>query len=306
MATQMQHDGDRAPSGRRWPGPPVSGTSARLGPRNRNRQAGPQPPPRRRPAQRPGRGPEHAPPVPARRPKPLPEVHDPAAFERFGAIIDLRLSAVEIPVLVGPRSEAMHATPDGISTLDVRSSLPRYIGENLEHAHSPSTIDETTGRPAPLGLVEPDAVVEPIDAETERRVWPEIRFYLGAAALFFVTFAFVTGLWVFAPKLILGWNAAAITSGSMEPSIQVGDVVVFDDGADKPIVRNSVIVFEDAQGSLVTHRVVTTLDDGTYVTRGDANTVNDSAPVHAESIQGVGRLLVPFAGFPAVWTSSGT
>ena len=97
-----------------------------------------------------------------------------------------------------------------------------------------------------------------------------------------------------------------MTSGSMEPVIQVGDVVVFSEAPNGPIGRGAVIVFEDSTGSLVTHRVVERLDDGRYLTRGDNNPVPDSTPVPHDAVRGVGRILVPFAGYPAVWTSSGT
>ena len=139
-----------------------------------------------------------------------------------------------------------------------------------------------------------------------RPIWPEIRFYLGSAALFFIAFALATGLWVLAPAVVLGWESVAITSGSMEPVIQVGDVVVFSEAPADPIGRGTVVVFADGDGSLVTHRVVGTADDERYITRGDNNAVNDSSLLAHESVRGVGRILVPFAGYPAVWTASGT
>lgn len=142
--------------------------------------------------------------------------------------------------------------------------------------------------------------------EAWRLIWPEIRFFLGCGALFLVAFALATGLWVVAPAVVLGWHSAAITSGSMEPGIRVGDVVVFSATPDEPIAEGSVIVFPDGRGSLITHRVVATLDDGSYATRGDNNIVNDSTSVSHESVRGVGRILVPYVGYPAVWTSAGT
>lgn len=133
-----------------------------------------------------------------------------------------------------------------------------------------------------------------------------MRFYLGAVALFFVSFALATGMWVVGPMVVLGWEPVAITSGSMAPAIRQGDVVVFSAAPAEPVGPGTVIVYADADGSLVTHRVAATLDDGRYITRGDHNPVNDSTPVAPEAIRGVGRVLVPFAGYPAVWTSGGT
>lgn len=63
----------------------------------------------------------------------------------------------------------------------------------------------------------------------------------------------------------------------VDPSeIQVGDVITF--YSDDPILR----------GCLNTHRVVEIAEDGaTFITKGDANFVNDVYPVRAESVVGV-------------------
>ncbi len=124
-------------------------------------------------------------------------------------------------------------------------------------------------------------------------------------ALFFVSFALTTGLWVLGPVVVLGWEPVAITSGSMAPAIRVGDVVVFSEHQTSSVGPGSVIVFEDGTGGLTTHRVVETLEDGRFITRGDANDVPDSTPVEPQRVRGVGRILVPFAGYPAAWSSGG-
>ena len=82
---------------------------------------------------------------------------------------------------------------------------------------------------------------------------------------------------------LLGWGSFVVRSGSMEPSISVGDVALTRDieASDKlPLGR--VMVFENPardDGELLIHRVVERRDDGLFTTAGDANNLTDSTPV---------------------------
>ncbi|WP_019135109.1 signal peptidase I [Cellulomonas massiliensis] len=103
----------------------------------------------------------------------------------------------------------------------------------------------------------------------------------------------------------LGWNDAAIASGSMAPRIAVGDVVV---GSPIPFedVRAGQVVtvpMPGHEGVQLTHRVHEVTPEG-LVTKGDANRVVDSTrvvdgPVH------LARLRVPLVGYPLLWARSG-
>src|SRR5581483_1441292 len=53
------------------------------------------------------------------------------------------------------------------------------------------------------------------------------------------------------------------------------------------------------------HRVVRRNQDGTLVTRGDANRVDDSTPVRVEAVKGLARLRVPFVGLATYWLRTG-
>ena len=60
------------------------------------------------------------------------------------------------------------------------------------------------------------------------------------------------------------------------PEIQVGDVITF--YSDDPVL----------EGHLNTHRVVEIAEDGTtFITKGDANYINDKYPVRADAVVGV-------------------
>lgn len=104
--------------------------------------------------------------------------------------------------------------------------------------------------------------------------------------------------WVFVPTLILGWSPLVVVSGSMEPLIKAGDVVLIEE-VGHLVEPGTVVAFDDGNG-LVVHRVVDVGSDGVYTTQGDANRQPDSTPIDQERIAGQGRLLVPYIGLSRV------
>ena len=133
-----------------------------------------------------------------------------------------------------------------------------------------------------------------------------MRFIAGVISLFVLTAIVSLSAWAVLPRIALGWHGAAITSDSMSPAIQAGDVVLAQPHDGSELEPGSVVVFEDpSQPGYVTHRISAALPDGTYVTKGDANPRVDSTPLVPADIVGVGRLLVPLAGHPVMWYSHG-
>ncbi len=94
--------------------------------------------------------------------------------------------------------------------------------------------------------------------------------------------------------------AVVLTSGSMEPLLSVGDVVLTIP-AEAEQVEGHIVTFWRS-GSYVTHRVVEIdTNEGTVRTKGDANAANDSAVVPLDAIEGRVRLAIPYAGLPRTW-----
>src|SRR3954451_17678522 len=101
------------------------------------------------------------------------------------------------------------------------------------------------------------------------------------------------------PGLVPGWRSVVVTSGSMEPAISPGDVVLV--APEGPgIAVGSVVLFSTPEGP-VTHRIAGINDDGTYATKGDANPTADSTPLRADQVVGRARIVVPNAGLPTLW-----
>lgn len=109
-------------------------------------------------------------------------------------------------------------------------------------------------------------------------------------------------LWSLLPAL-LGWAPRVILSGSMEPRIHSGDVIVTRDVQGATLSKGQVITVQDPDHpeKTRTHRFVRYDADGTIVTKGDANPEADSSHVGAADVLGLGVIRVPFVGRPAYW-----
>jgi signal peptidase len=125
--------------------------------------------------------------------------------------------------------------------------------------------------------------------------------HLASIASTVVVCLLVAVLVVLVTGALLGYRAFTIMSGSMTPTIGVGDMVV--DTSVRPLAVHpgEIITFRDpALGQrLVTHRVVSVRPSGPqvlFVTKGDANVVTEHWSVAASGHVGLERLLLPRAG----------
>jgi signal peptidase I len=133
----------------------------------------------------------------------------------------------------------------------------------------------------------------------------ELRFWLGVVGLFVVLALLSLWLWAVVPALALRGHSVVVTSGSMGPVIRAGDVLILQPHDGRQLAPGAVITFRQAEGRLVTHRIVGVNADGTYQTRGDANAVVDSGAVPGDRIVGRAMILVPMIGLPRVWLTDG-
>jgi signal peptidase I len=136
------------------------------------------------------------------------------------------------------------------------------------------------------------------------------RWLLSSVRIVLWVFTNVTMLlsaWVILGWSIAGWSPVVVMSGSMEPTVGTGDVLMVDTASEQAIGQRSIIVFERG-GETIAHRVfaVEEADLVTeFVTKGDANPSPDSARVDAAEVRGTGRLIVPLVGLPVVWWQEG-
>ena len=109
---------------------------------------------------------------------------------------------------------------------------------------------------------------------------------LSAALLIYVTFCMVKHQ----PVSFFGKSILQIVTGSMEPTLRVGDCILVQECNTGSLQEGDIITYvsEDnmTRGLLVTHRIKECRQDGSFITRGDANPVEDQLVVRADQIRG--------------------
>lgn len=92
---------------------------------------------------------------------------------------------------------------------------------------------------------------------------------------------------------VLGLSHLVVVSGSMEPALKVGDMIII--RRQDSYQAGDIITFRDG-GSFVTHRIAEAQGDDTFITRGDSNNTPDSRPVSIGQVEGSLLLRIPMAG----------
>lgn len=102
---------------------------------------------------------------------------------------------------------------------------------------------------------------------------------------------------------LFGWHPTVVMTGSMQPRLHTGDVVVSRPVPADTLQLGQVLLVADPDhaGRERLHRLVAFRSDGTLTLRGDANAADDSSPVARGAVHGVAALRVPFIGKPALW-----
>lgn len=100
-----------------------------------------------------------------------------------------------------------------------------------------------------------------------------------------------------------GVGAAVVLSGSMEPELSTGDLLIIAERESYNV--GDVVVYQDGR-TAVTHRIVS-ISGNEVITRGDANNTEDE-PITLEQIKGEVVLAIPCMGFVvnAIKTPIGT
>ena len=134
--------------------------------------------------------------------------------------------------------------------------------------------------------------------------WGRVALVFGAR----VWLAFLLGclVWTTTPAL-LGWHSTVVSSGSMSPRLPVGSVLVSAPTEPSAVRLGNVVLTREIgnRSRLLSHRYVGRDPAGNFLTRGDANSHDDSAATPPADVIGVGRLLVPYAGLPTLWLHTG-
>ncbi|WP_254864744.1 signal peptidase I [Halovivax gelatinilyticus] len=113
------------------------------------------------------------------------------------------------------------------------------------------------------------------------------------------------------PGLVGGDAAFFVTSGSMSPSIDSGDVLIVSESSPADVEVGDVVTVQtgdEPNPGYVTHRVVDVeVVDGEYYfqIQGDANPEPDPGYATADDVVGTSHLQIPYVGSLLVFARSG-
>lgn len=97
---------------------------------------------------------------------------------------------------------------------------------------------------------------------------------------------------------MFGYKSYVIKTNSMEPTININDVVINKDVSQDEINVGDVITFLH-DGEVITHRITKIENDGDvtqYTTKGDNNNIEDTFKISYENIRGKHVLTIPYLG----------
>ena len=125
-----------------------------------------------------------------------------------------------------------------------------------------------------------------------KKIWNSI-----ITAIIGLMIALVVLIWGFK---CLGYEVLVVQSGSMEPVYHVGSLIYVKSVEPEELEVGDVITFELGNGVRGTHRIIEILDNNgeiSFITKGDANEMEDNKPVVEDAIVGQVKFTIPKLGF---------
>lgn len=112
---------------------------------------------------------------------------------------------------------------------------------------------------------------------------------------------------ILAPEKIpdfMGYKPFIVMSGSMEPAVMTGDLIITRQVQPGTLDESDVIAYRYGESSVVTHRIqqVTQVDEQrAFVTKGDANNVEDNMTPTEDRVEGELLWIIPGMGHAAMF-----
>lgn len=100
------------------------------------------------------------------------------------------------------------------------------------------------------------------------------------------------------------YYAIAIASGSMQPEINKGDIVIVDQKYTHNKIEIGDVIATKRESIIIVHRVVKKVkinNSYLYYTQGDANSKIDDFVIEKDMIIGKVKMKIPYIGYPTVW-----
>lgn len=102
---------------------------------------------------------------------------------------------------------------------------------------------------------------------------------------------------------VFGYSALTVKTGSMSGTIEIGDLIIIKDTGEYEI-GDIVTFLHEGDTVPTTHRIISMVENGLFITRGDANNVQDALPVSKDIILGEVVKVLPEVGLFAEWVQS--
>lgn len=135
-----------------------------------------------------------------------------------------------------------------------------------------------------------------VDEEVERVRRKQIIYYLPIITLVIILVYSVSGYFKY--------FAIAIATGSMEPNISKGDVVIVNQDYDSKDLEKGTIIAYKYNNKVIVHRINDIIKKDNIIiiyTKGDANSEADAWKVTEDMIVGTVNLKLPKIGYPTIW-----
>jgi signal peptidase len=134
-----------------------------------------------------------------------------------------------------------------------------------------------------------------------------IKIFFELATWIVIGIIAIMGVYVLTSNfpMSFGFRSYLVQSGSMEPTIMTGDIVVIQSQSEYR--KHDVITFHDKENRVVTHRIANMeMKDGaqSITTKGDANRSDDFDTITPDQIIGKVTLTIPKLGFLVAYGKS--
>ena len=100
------------------------------------------------------------------------------------------------------------------------------------------------------------------------------------------------------------YYVVAVATGSMVPTINVGDVVLLEQNVAYEDMDVGDILVYRYENRVIVHRIERVVQDQDkyyFYTKGDANNAVDNYVIYEDMVLGIVRGKIPFVGYPTVW-----
>ena len=127
------------------------------------------------------------------------------------------------------------------------------------------------------------------------------KIWNGVSMTFVVIMVLIAAL--LAGARLIGLQVYTVISGSMEPNYHLGSIIYVKKVEPQTLQKGDVITFMLSENTIATHRIVEVIPDENdptvvrFRTKGDANQIEDSNPVHCKNVLGRVVGTIPYLGY---------